>query len=206
MSNKVYDCTFIIGRFQSGVPHIGHEHIIDTARKMSDRTLIFIGSATELPSLRNPYSITTRINMMRELYDDPNVIIAPLPDLTSSDDESYAWGEYLTDNIDKHIYKQPDCMVYGLSEEEQGRATRWFDTKKASSMSFMMVPRQTVPISGTMIREIMIQNNRKEWMKWVNPKFHKYYDILREELMRVPECKELEKQFWIEQSTTSTKK
>jgi len=203
MSNKVYDCTFIIGRFQSGVPHIGHEHIIDTARKMSDRTLMFVGSATAPKSLRNPYPITTRINMMRELYDDKNIIIAPLSDLTSEADESYAWGDYLMGNIDDYIYKQPDCMVYGLSEEESGRATKWFDAKKASTMSFMMVPRQTVPISGTMLREMMIRNDRKEWMKWVNPKFHKYYDILREELMRVAECRELEKKFLLEQATKS---
>lgn len=203
MSNKVYDCTFVIGRFQNGVPHIGQEYLIDTARMMSDRTLIFVGSATAKPSLRNPYSITTRINFLRERYDDPNVIIAPLADLTNEADECYAWGDYLLENIDKYIYKAPDCMVYGLSEEEQGRATRWFDATKASSMRFMMLPRQIIPCSATMLRELMIQNNRKEWMKWVNPKFHKYYDVLREELMRVEECRELERMFLIEQARKS---
>lgn len=36
-----------------------------------------------------------------------------------------------------------------------------------------------------MLRKLMVKDNRKEWMKWVNPRLHKMYDELRNELMSV---------------------
>ena len=36
-----------------------------------------------------------------------------------------------------------------------------------------------------MLRQLMVADSRKEWMKWVNPKLHKMYDELRRELMSV---------------------
>ena len=37
-----------------------------------------------------------------------------------------------------------------------------------------------------MLRQLMLEDNRKEWMKWVNPRLHKMYDELRSELLSVP--------------------
>lgn len=31
----------------------------------------------------------------------------------------------------------------------------------------------------------MVDDNRREWMQWVNPKLHKMYDELRRELLSV---------------------
>lgn len=42
-----------------------------------------------------------------------------------------------------------------------------------------------------MVREMMVFDKRKEWMKWVNPKLHKMYDELRSELMTVPFYQEI---------------
>ena len=42
---------------------------------------------------------------------------------------------------------------------------------------------------------MMVKDERREWMKWVNPKLHKMYDRLRAELMEVPYYKELQKTF-----------
>lgn len=49
-------------------------------------------------------------------------------------------------------------------------------------------------ISATEVRKFMLYDNRKEWMKWVNPKLHKMYDELRRELLTVPYYQELLKQ------------
>lgn len=37
-----------------------------------------------------------------------------------------------------------------------------------------------------MVRQMMVEDNRREWMRWVNPRLHKMYDEIRKELMTVP--------------------
>ncbi len=37
----------------------------------------------------------------------------------------------------------------------------------------------------TEVRRLMVDDNRREWQKWVNPKLHKLYDEIRSELMSV---------------------
>lgn len=36
-----------------------------------------------------------------------------------------------------------------------------------------------------MLRGLMVRDDRKAWMRWVDPKLHKLYDRLRDELMTV---------------------
>lgn len=189
--SKVYDCGLIVGRFQTF--HVGHEHLIDTALKLCDRVLVLVGSSQECGTERNPLNVETRIRMLRQIYDnDKQVMIYALSDLTNENDNNFDWGQYLLHHIDRYIYKEPDCMVYGLSSAEEARATAWFDTDKLSAMNFMLVPRSTIPISATMLREMMVRDDRREWMKWVNPKLHKFYDELRNELMTVPYYQKLQ--------------
>ena len=58
----------------------------------------------------------------------------------------------------------------------------------------LIINRADLPISATMLRQLMIEDNRKEWMKWVNPRLHKMYDELRSELLSVPYYKEKSKE------------
>jgi nicotinamide-nucleotide adenylyltransferase len=61
----------------------------------------------------------------------------------------------------------------------------------------VIVNRGKIPISATMVRELMLQDNRREWQKWVNPKLHKMYDEIRRELMTVPYYQEKAKELAI---------
>ena len=126
----VYDSGLIVGRFQTF--HKGHQSLVDAGLQLCDRVLILIGSAQESGTERNPYNISTRIDVIRSVY--------------------------------------------------------------ADSAEFI-IPRSRLPISATMLREMMVKDERREWMKWVNPKLHKMYDRLRAELMEVPYYKELQKTF-----------
>lgn len=191
--SKLYDTGLIVGRFQTVTN--GHEHLIDTARKLCDRIVLFVGSAQECGTLRNPLNIATRIKLLRELYpDEREVLIYGLSDLTKEGDDTYDWGNYLLRNAIRYLGKVPECMIYGLCKEEEGRATKWYDLDKHDKMSFMMVPTNTIPIRATTIRELMVLNEREEWMKWVNSKLHKHYDPIRSELMSIEEYKLLEKE------------
>ena len=59
----------------------------------------------------------------------------------------------------------------------------WFSPEDIKDTLEIIVPRSKLPISATMVREMIVKDDRKEWMKWVNPKLHKMYDQLRAELL-----------------------
>ena len=63
---KPYDVGLIVGRFQ--MLHNGHEKLFNTANKLCDRLLIFVGSAQEMGTIRNPFDVNTRIEMIKEVY------------------------------------------------------------------------------------------------------------------------------------------
>lgn len=177
---KPYDIGFICGRFQTF--HKGHEKLIDTGLMLCDRLLIFIGSSQEDGTERNPFNITTRERMLKSVYGDrDNIMIYGLPDLTNENDITLAWGKYLLDKIDKYIYKKPEIMIYGNDESRSA----WFSKDNLSNMTELIINRSDLPISATMVRDLMIRDKRKAWMSFVNPKLHKMYDELRMQLMSV---------------------
>lgn len=177
---KPYDVGMICGRFQTF--HIGHESLVDTAMKLCDRVLILIGSSQECGTERNPLNIDTRIKMLRAIYgNDGSFIIKGLADLTDENDIRPEWGRYLLDNADRYIYKKPELMIYGNDESR----SRWFATEDIKDITEVIVNRGRIPISATEVRRLMVNDNRREWQKWVNPKLHKLYDEIRSELMSV---------------------
>lgn len=177
---KPYDVGLICGRFQTF--HKGHEKLVDTGLMLCDRLLILIGSSQECGTERNPLNINTRTKMLKTVYDDnSNIMIYGLADLTNENDICPEWGRYLLENVDRYIYKNPDVMIYGNDESRSG----WFDKKDLKNTTELIINREELPISATMLRRLMVENNRKEWMKYVNPKLHKMYDEIRDEIMTV---------------------
>ena len=189
----VYDTGLIVGRFQTF--HKGHQSLVETALKLCDRVIIFVGSSQESGTERNPFNVATRMNVIRECYPDKDrVQIYALPDLTHEDDITVAWGRFVLDNVDRYIYKAPEIMVYGNDEAR----SRWFDLNDIKNTAEFIIPRSRLPISATMLREMMVKDERKQWMEWVDPKLHKMYDSLRAELLSVPFYQNLQKKLMTE--------
>ena len=187
--NNPYDVGFTIGRFQT--PHIGHEKLFETGLKLCDRLLILVGSAQECGTERNPFNIATRIKMLKTIYgDNPNIMIYGLSDLTNENDICPEWGKYLLENVDRYIYKNPDVMIYGNDESRSG----WFDKKDLKNTTEIIINRNELPISATMLRRLMVEDKRKEWMQYVNPRLHKMYDEIRSELLSVDYYKNMLKE------------
>jgi nicotinamide-nucleotide adenylyltransferase len=177
----IYDSGLIVGRFQTF--HKGHQSLVETGLKLCDRVLILVGSAQENGTERNPFNIATRIEIIKNIYgDNDRISIYGLSDLTHENDISIEWGKYLLTNVDRYIFKAPELMIYGNDEAR----SKWFDPEDIKDTAEFIIPRGRLPISATMIREMMIKDERKEWMKWVDPKIHKLYDKLRSELMSIP--------------------
>ena len=185
---KPYDVGMVCGRFQTF--HKGHERLIDTALLLCDRVLILIGSAQECGTERNPFNINTRTKILKEIYGDrPEVMIYGLADMTNENDICPEWGRYLLNNTERYIYKNPELMIYGNDDSRSG----WFSKEDLANTAELILNRHEMPISATMVREHMAKDERKEWMKLVNPKLHKMYDELRAELMSIPYYQDLYK-------------
>ena len=91
-------------------------------------------------------------------------------------------GRYVLANADRYIFKNPDVMIYGNDESRSG----WFDKADLKYTTELIINRSELPISATMLRQFMVEDNRRAWMDCVNPKLHKMYDELRRELLTVP--------------------
>lgn len=181
---KPYDVGLICGRFQTF--HIGHESLVNEAVKLCDRVLLLIGSAQECGTERNPLNVITREKMLKMVYgDNSNIMIYGLADLTNENDITPDWGKYLLNNADRYIYKVPEIMISGDDEERK----EWFAPEDVLDMKQLIMNRGRIPISATMVRQMMVEDNRREWMRWVNPRLHKMYDEIRKELMTVPMVK-----------------
>lgn len=96
----------------------------------------------------------------------------------------------MKNDTDRYIHKNPEIMIYGNDESR----SNWFDKKDLANTAELIMNRYDMPISATMVRTAMAKDDRKLWMSYVNPRLHKMYDELREELMTVEFYKNLAKE------------
>ena len=78
-------------------------------------------------------------------------------------------------------------MIYGNDESRSA----WFSKEDLKNTTELIINRCDLPISATMLRRYMVEDDRKAWMALVNPKLHKMYDELRRELMAVDFYKQM---------------
>jgi bifunctional NMN adenylyltransferase/nudix hydrolase len=82
-----YDFLVFIGRFQPF--HKGHQFVINEALKQGQYVIVLCGSAHQPRSLRNPWLIQEREQMIRSCFserDNQRIVIAPLMDVLYSDE------------------------------------------------------------------------------------------------------------------------
>ncbi len=176
---KEFEFGLVLGRFQG--MHLGHKEIIDITRKLCKKTLVLIGSAQESGTLRNPFQLETRKKMVEKIYQEKDVMIGALDDLTNENDISFEWGRYILENVEKMYGQKPDLMVYGKDESRKG----WFSEEDSQFFSEILVARKKRNISATELREYLVQDCKEEWKRYVPEEIWDRYDDLREELLKL---------------------
>lgn len=88
----------VVGRFQP--LHNGHIELINHARSIADKTIVIIGSAYEAPSVKNPFSVYDRIDMVQNTFNDENIIIVGMEDFLYRDN---IWYSHFTNLIMKNV-------------------------------------------------------------------------------------------------------
>lgn len=173
MSYKPFSLGIMVGRFQT--LHSGHEYMIRTALSLCDQVGIFIGSAQEAGTAKNPFSYSTRESLLRLLFGE-RIQIFPLPDIGVGNNST--WGEYVLQNVEARFDRSPDLLISG----KETRRVNWFDQTDVS-LSELYIPK-TIDISASQMRQFFLDDDRECWQHYTNPALWSQYDRLREMVLR----------------------
>ena len=144
--------------------------------------LIFIGSANQENSARNPYSYEYRKSLIEIIYKDEidsgKIIIAPLNDFKDSRSLTPLCGEYVLNSAKDILGEFPNCIIYGKDKD----IFKCFAKEAVKKLSEVYVDRDSLMISATKMREFLLNGNKKEWEKYSDEKIHNKYYELKEKL------------------------
>jgi HTH-type transcriptional regulator, transcriptional repressor of NAD biosynthesis genes len=148
---KIIDTSLVVGKFYP--PHKGHKYLIDSAETQSKHTtvIIFHNEGYKIPG-------ELRAGWLREIH--PNVEVMLRPDKIPDGDDSVRWAE----NTLMYLGFTPQVI---FSSEEYG-----VPFAKAMGSTHISVDkrRETVPISGTQIR-----NNPLDNLDFLEPCVRSYF-------------------------------
>lgn len=180
---KVFDTGIMVGRFQH--IHAGHEKLINLGLTVCDKFLVFIGSAQESKTEKNPFNVEYRKELISKIYykeiEEGKLIIKPLNDFQDKFELTPRWGEYVLNESKKHLDTFPELIIYGKDKD----IFKCFDKEVVKNITEILVDRNVLNISATQIREYILNDNKEEWKKSVNEKLHSEYENLRKILMQV---------------------
>lgn len=131
----------------------------------SDKALVIIGSANKSGTLRNPFPIKLRLELMQEAIAEEflgqlhRIKIMPLDDLDYENSQTNPlWGEYLYDAI---VAKIGNAHFAYYTGEPLEQSTNWFGNRLGSEITPRLLNLQHLPhdINATNIRNALAQND-----------------------------------------------
>jgi nicotinamide-nucleotide adenylyltransferase len=175
--SKKYKTGLILGRFQP--IHNGHLSIIYRALDECDKVIIVIGSAQESGTKKNPFDITQRIELIRRSLRSKmeKIDIFPLEDRKEIAADS-TWGEYVFEKLEQAGLNRPDAVYVGGGENRED----WWDSTGADIIT---TDRNITPISSTMLRQFIIDDNSDRFTDLTHPHIWIKYNLLRKILLEI---------------------
>ena len=150
---KKFSNGIVCGRFQP--LHNGHCSVIDKAISECEKVSIFIGSAQESGTAKNPYRYEIRKFFIELVYGN-KVTVFPMPDMSSPnapiENWKGKWGRFFL----KKVYKSLGCMPDAIYTGAENIRNSWFYPEDIKDIEIVEVSRDTIPISATEIRNKII--------------------------------------------------
>ena len=100
---KVFDCLVFIGRFQPF--HVAHREVMDIALEQAEQVILVLGSAQDERSIKNPFSITERQQMILSSFDEATrrrIQFVPIIDLYNDE----KWVKAVKDGVNDFIVQR----------------------------------------------------------------------------------------------------
>jgi bifunctional NMN adenylyltransferase/nudix hydrolase len=193
---KPFKLGMILGRFNH--IHLGHQLMIDSALKVCDKVLLLVGSSQECGTERNPFSLYTRMNLIRDMYQEEiqyeDLLLGHIDDMTNENDHSTDWGEFVLKKVDMWrghygVNDKLDCIISGTEEDRM----LWFDKDSVQGVGQLTIPKEKMNISATEMRKYLTHNDYAGWKDYqLFNNSSKVFKELRKELLQIPYYKELE--------------
>lgn len=174
MNSYKFKCGLYVGRFQP--LHIGHMSIIDRMLSECTKVIIAVGSAQEYGTERNPLTFEFRKTLIYDAYYKctDRMIVLPINDRqTYSDDPT--WGDYLLDKVHEQCGLRPDVIYEGKEDVR----TNWYDNY---NIPVIKVSRNIYQISGTDVRQAILDNREFSARVHIPYQIYDYYDTIRKEI------------------------
>lgn len=146
--------------------HNAHLYIVNEALKECDKVLIVLGSENKKFTLRNPYDIKLRTQILKECYSEKDFIklnIITLPDWSTESDHQKVkmWGRYFYYNIVSRINQKHFSIYYS---DDVSILDSWFkDTEVYDYITYRLFERSNLfdGLSATKIREAFVNGDKR---------------------------------------------
>jgi NAD+ synthase len=140
----------VIGRFQPF--HLGHAKMIETALQKTYKVIVIVGSSNKQNTKENPCAVKTRIEMIRNWLRlkgvEDRVEIKTLKDRKHYSEIGY--GDYII----KKCKLNPNKTIFIMGDDSVRES--WFSAKLKDKLEFIKLDRESLSISGTMVRDYLI--------------------------------------------------
>lgn len=165
--------------------------MIDTALRTCDKVLLLVGSSQESGTVRNPFTLYTRMNLIRKVYERDieygELLLGHIDDMTNENDHTTKWGDFVLQKVDMWrghygVKHELDCIISGVEEDRM----LWFDKDKVQTIGQIIIPKGKHDISATILREFIANDDHDSWIDHVNYNIEDDFDDIRKELLSVP--------------------
>ena len=180
---KLYKYGLIVGRFQ--IIHNGHKMLVDKALELCEKVVVYIGSAQEHGTLKNPFSYTVREGMFNSIFESAiaskRLFVRPLYDIGAGNND--IWGRYVLGQFEAEFHQQPSLYITGL---EKNRSS-WFNNEIAPDVDELRLTRSGIKISASECRKLIRDGKQEEWKQYVPSELYGDYDFFRSILTKIKE-------------------
>ena len=125
----MYDLAVFIGRFAP--PHLGHLEVIKSALEQADELVIFVGSANRSPSIRNPFPVEFRIQMINAMLTNDQQSRVHVYDIDDYMYNDYAWNANITALVAEFFPYATNIALVGHSKDHSSYYLREFPQWKS---------------------------------------------------------------------------
>lgn len=142
-----------IGRFQPF--HLGHKFIVNNALALCDKVYIFVGSATQPRSARNPFTFRERHDMIMHTFNfNKNLVVLPLVDHMYNDT---LWANQIRNDV--KVSKDDQVFLIGHRKDHSSYYLDMFPEWESICVDNYKL------INATDIRKSLYKNYHTDW-KW----------------------------------------
>ncbi len=140
---KKYKAGLAVMRMQP--MHIGHESLIHQMQDECEVVIIMLGSANAPRSDKNPFTVSERMKMVRNVFGD-SVLLGAIPNLGNIN----LWAGYVLATVWKKFHIEPDAYFCGNESDGLRFA--------AAGLKLVNIDRSVINICATEIRRNPSQN------------------------------------------------